>query len=103
MKLRLGKIIGESEPIVRIPEIKNLLFKCKHVEEIVAILDTYPSFRKYKKRSTYYYIPYDIWVQLTDVNSREIIMIDDQLESLGYIFHYNFASCPYNSVGIRIR
>jgi hypothetical protein len=103
MKLRLGKIIGESVPIVRIPEIKNLLFKCKHVEEIVAILDTYSQFRKYKKTSTYYYIPYDIWVQLTDVNSRDIIMIDDQLESLGYIFHYNFASCPYNGVGIRIR
>ena len=103
MKLRLGKIIGESEPIVRIPEIKNLLFKCKHVEEIVAILDTYPSFRKYKRSSTYYYIPYDDWIQLTNVNSREIAIIDDELESSGYIFHYNFASCPYNCVGIRIR
>ncbi len=103
MKLRLGKIIGESEPIVRIPEIKNLLFKCKNVEEIVAILDTYSQFRKYKKTSTYYYIPYDIWVQLTAVNSRDIIMIDDQLESLGYIFHYNCNSCPYNGVGVRIR
>jgi hypothetical protein len=103
MKLRSGNIIDESEPIVRIPEIKNLLFKCKNVEEIVAILDTYSQFQKYKKRSTYYYIPYDIWVHLTGVNSRDIIMIDDQLESAGYIFHYNCKSCPYNCVGVRIR
>ena len=103
MKLRSGNIIGKPECIVLIPEIKNLLFKCKHVEEIVAILDTYSQFKKYKKRSTYYYIPYDIWVQLTDVNSRDIIIIDDQLESVGYIFHYNCQSCPYNCVGVRIR
>ena len=103
MKLRSGNIIGKPECIVLIPEIKNLLFKCKHVEEIVAILDTYPQFKKYKQSSTYYYVPYDVWVQLTNVNSRDIIIIDDQLESVGYIFHYNCQSCPYNCVGVRIR
>lgn len=86
-----------------IPEIKNLLYKCKQVEEIVAILDIYPLFRKYKQTSTYYNIPYDDWLQITNVNTREITNIDDQLESDGYIFHYHFASCPYNCVGIRIR
>ena len=103
MKLRSGNIIGKPECIVLISEIKNLLFKCKNVEEIVAILDTYSQFRKYKQSSSYYYIHYDDWFKLTNVNSREIVMIDDQLESAGYIFHYNFASCPYNYVGIRIR
>jgi hypothetical protein len=102
MKLRSGSIISQPECILLISEIKNLLFKCKNVEEIVAILDTYSQFQKYKKRSTYYYIPYDIWVQLTDVHSRDIIIIDDQLESVGYIFHYNCQSCPYNCVGVRI-
>jgi hypothetical protein len=86
-----------------VPEIKNLLYKCKHVEEIVAILDIYPSFQKYKQTASYYYIPYDDWIQMTNIHSRDIIVIDEQLESDGYIFHYHFASCPYNCVGIRIR